>query len=439
MRKIRIGNDIRVSWEVKTNGEAVSLEGRALKLYVRSAYQKQEIANFSVSGCVISFVYPASMQRSTGARALVLNDATEGAAEKTICADQAFTLAAHTCEESDDDVDFEDFMISLQSNIALCSPELKYYIDDKFNEVDRDLSGKADKDDVDRKLDKKADKAEVQTALDGKVSDVILAGASVVSDMVAKLPIVTDDDIDAMWGDTEALPAKRRRKRRIIMRKAISRYTADDGRYEYAYVSKAPVVKIPFNVRIRIYINDIPTLPLSAPEGVFLDGNFNDLTFVCHKEGDLANDYVRHYVYISNNTGTFRCITTVKSYYYNNSVLEIFLKQEPYNNEPSYTGRYFCFGNLLRCTDIPTNNYCIEHFLRYDMLFLKRTYKGRKERLLSRNYHSKYKWCTSSSKNMVDFTQVKLRVRTRKNVKGFFYHYRICKDLKTEGFYIQEI
>lgn len=439
MRKIRIGNDIRVSWEVKTNGEAVSLEGRTIKLYVRSAYQKQEITDFTVSGCVISFIYPASMQRSTGARALVLNDATEGAAEKTICADQAFTLVAHTCEESDDDVDFEDFMISLQSNIALCSPELKYYIDDKFNEVDRDLSGKADKDDVDRKLDKKADKAEVQTALDGKVSDVILAGASVVSDMVAKLPIVTDDDIDAMWGDTEALPAKRRRERRIIMRKAISRYTADDGRYEYAYVSKAPVVKIPLGVRIRIYINDIPELPLDAPEGVFLDGNSNDLTFVCHKEGNLSFDSVRRYVYIPNNTKTFRCITTVKSYSDNDSVLEIFLKQEPYNNEPSYTGRYFCFGNLLRCTDIPTNNFSLDKILRCDMLFLKRTYKGKNERLLSRKHYSKYKWCTSASKIMFYFTQVKLRPRTRKNVKGFFYHYRICKNLKTEGFYIQEI
>ena len=127
MRKIRIGNDIRVSWEVKTNGEAVSLEGRTLKLYVRSAYEKKEIENFTVSGCVISFVYPASMQRSTGARALVLNDATEGAAEKTICADQAFTLVAHTCEESDDDVDFEDFMVSLQSNILVGLPGMSAY------------------------------------------------------------------------------------------------------------------------------------------------------------------------------------------------------------------------------------------------------------------------------------------------------------------------
>jgi|GEM_PF-6863252 len=127
MRKIRIGNDIQVSWEVKTNGEVVSLEGRQLRLFVRSAYQKQEITNFSVSGCVVSFVYSASMQKSTGARALVLNDATEGSPEKTICADQAFTLVAHSCEESDDDTDFEDFMVSLQSNVLVGLPGMSAY------------------------------------------------------------------------------------------------------------------------------------------------------------------------------------------------------------------------------------------------------------------------------------------------------------------------
>lgn len=127
MRKTRIGNDIQVSWEVKTNGEAVSLEGRQLRLYVRSAYAKQEITDFAVSGCVITFTYPASMQKTTGARAVVLNDATEGSAERTICADQAFTLVAHTCEESDDDVDFEDFMVSLQSNILVGRPGMSAY------------------------------------------------------------------------------------------------------------------------------------------------------------------------------------------------------------------------------------------------------------------------------------------------------------------------
>lgn len=127
MRKVRIGNDINVRWEVKTDGQAVSLEGKALKLYVRSAYRKEEITTFTVEGCVVSFTYPASMQRMTGARAVILEDATEGVPRRTVCADQAFTLVAHSCEENDDDVEFEDFMVSLQSNVLIGKPGLSAY------------------------------------------------------------------------------------------------------------------------------------------------------------------------------------------------------------------------------------------------------------------------------------------------------------------------
>ena len=124
MRKVRIGNDINVRWEVKTDGQAVSLEGKALKLYVRSAYRKEEITTFTVEGCVVSFTYPASMQRMTGARAVILEDVTEGAPRRTVCADQAFILVAHSCEENDDDVELEDFMVSLQSNVLIGKPGL---------------------------------------------------------------------------------------------------------------------------------------------------------------------------------------------------------------------------------------------------------------------------------------------------------------------------
>ena len=127
MRKVRIGNDINVRWEVKTEGQAVSLEGKTLKLYVRSAYRKEEITTFTVEGCVVSFTYPASMQRMTGARAVILEDATEGAPRRTVCADQAFILVAHSCEENDDDVEFEDFMVSLQSNVLIGKPGLSAY------------------------------------------------------------------------------------------------------------------------------------------------------------------------------------------------------------------------------------------------------------------------------------------------------------------------
>ena len=122
MRRIRIGNDVHVSWEVKTGGEAVSLEGKTLKVFVKSAYQQQEITDFTVEGCVISFVYLASMQKTVGQRAVILRDVTEGGSEKTICADNAFNVVAHSCEEDEDDTDFDEYVISLKSNILLSVP-----------------------------------------------------------------------------------------------------------------------------------------------------------------------------------------------------------------------------------------------------------------------------------------------------------------------------
>jgi hypothetical protein len=192
MRRIRIGNDIQVSWEVKTGGESISLEGRQFKLYVRSAYQKQEIKDFVVEGCTISFTYLASMQRSTGARAIILNDATKGSPEKTICADQAFTLVAHTCEENDDDVDFEDFMVSLQSNIVLCSPELKNYIDgglsdlkDKVEENARNISS--------IKSEKGAPSGLAPLGEDGKVPDEYLNYPT------GDIEKIENNEIDGIW------------------------------------------------------------------------------------------------------------------------------------------------------------------------------------------------------------------------------------------------
>lgn len=140
MRKIRIGNDIQVSWEVRTGGEAVSLEGRSLRVWVRSAYSRQEVESFSVEGCVLTFTYPAEMQKTTGARAVVLEDMTEGSARRTLCADEAFTLVAHTSEEDcscgcGDGVgnaaaqgeDFDKYLVALKSNIIVGKPGLSAY------------------------------------------------------------------------------------------------------------------------------------------------------------------------------------------------------------------------------------------------------------------------------------------------------------------------
>lgn len=55
MRKVRIGNDINVRWEVKTDGQAVSLEGTQIEvncdkaIYLLSALEMYALECFNVT------------------------------------------------------------------------------------------------------------------------------------------------------------------------------------------------------------------------------------------------------------------------------------------------------------------------------------------------------------------------------------------------------
>lgn len=129
MAKIRIGNDIQVSWEVTTSGEAQNLEGRDLRLYVVNAYRREEITDFSVSGDVVTFIYPASRQKTLGTYCVALED-TFGGTTRTVCADMAFTLVAHTSEEADNETaydGFSDYLVRLRSNILVGRPGQSAY------------------------------------------------------------------------------------------------------------------------------------------------------------------------------------------------------------------------------------------------------------------------------------------------------------------------
>lgn len=126
MRKIRIGNDINVSWEVQTNNEAQSLEGKPLRLFVRCAYRREEITDFKVNGAIISFTYGVKQQKHIGSYCVELVDETEDKV-RTVCADLAFTLVAHSSDEDSDDVNFNDYLVELKSNIMVARPGLSAY------------------------------------------------------------------------------------------------------------------------------------------------------------------------------------------------------------------------------------------------------------------------------------------------------------------------
>ncbi len=102
MKKIRIGNDIRISWGITTNGQQESLEEKKLQVQLVVFNDIIDVTSFSVTGNVITFTFLGSQQQYCGTYTLVCRDTTN---EKLNTIDQidAFALVPHTEEESGTD------------------------------------------------------------------------------------------------------------------------------------------------------------------------------------------------------------------------------------------------------------------------------------------------------------------------------------------------
>ena len=99
MKSIRIGKDIRVRWSVLTNKEALSFEGRDLKLQCHTPFHTTEEVEFTRSGNVLEFVVPGIGQSRVGKYSFTLweNFGKEGQTAVDCC--DAFCLVRTTCDE----------------------------------------------------------------------------------------------------------------------------------------------------------------------------------------------------------------------------------------------------------------------------------------------------------------------------------------------------
>ena len=104
MKRIRIHNDIRISWGITTNGQQESLEGKVLQVQLVVYNQMIEIADFSVTGNVIVFDFPGEKQKYCGTYTLVCRDVTDGNLN-TLDKTDAFELVPHTADEAGVDND----------------------------------------------------------------------------------------------------------------------------------------------------------------------------------------------------------------------------------------------------------------------------------------------------------------------------------------------
>lgn len=102
MKKIRLHNDIHVSWGITTNGKKESLESKTLQVQLVVYNKVITIPDFSINGNVISFEFSGSQQKYCGVYTLVCRDTTNGNLS-TIDKTEAFELVPHSEEEQGTD------------------------------------------------------------------------------------------------------------------------------------------------------------------------------------------------------------------------------------------------------------------------------------------------------------------------------------------------
>lgn len=102
MKKIRLHNDIHVSWGITTNGKQESLEAKTLQVQLVVYNKVITIPDFTINGNVVSFEFSGSQQKYCGVYTLVCRDTTNGNLS-TIDKTEAFELVPHSEEEQGTD------------------------------------------------------------------------------------------------------------------------------------------------------------------------------------------------------------------------------------------------------------------------------------------------------------------------------------------------
>lgn len=102
MKKIRLHNDIHVSWGITTNGKQESLEAKTLQVQLVVYNKVITIPDFTIKGNIVSFEFSGSQQKYCGVYTLVCRDTTNGNLS-TIDKTEAFELVPHSEEEKGTD------------------------------------------------------------------------------------------------------------------------------------------------------------------------------------------------------------------------------------------------------------------------------------------------------------------------------------------------
>ena len=170
MRKIRIGNDIHIQWSILNNGQPFSLEGKDVRILLKTPAGIKQIEDYEIHGNKITWVFYGKNQKSLGVYSITLkiNDGAEGMA--TIDACDFVQLVRCSCQESGKDAEnVTTEPLSLTSSFAYVGGGSSY--DD--SELRTEIAKKADKEYVDTAVSEKVDAALEGYATKEEVSKAI--------------------------------------------------------------------------------------------------------------------------------------------------------------------------------------------------------------------------------------------------------------------------
>lgn len=101
MKRIRIGKDIRIRWEITTDGAAVPLEGRDLLVEIKTPFRVVSNIPFSVDGNTLILTYYGTEQKWVGEYSITLWENKGKKGQNVVDTVNAFELVKTSPEEDD--------------------------------------------------------------------------------------------------------------------------------------------------------------------------------------------------------------------------------------------------------------------------------------------------------------------------------------------------
>lgn len=173
----RIGNDIKVAWSItKKDGQAFSLEGLNVSLYLKSMFGRTALNDFSITGNIILWTFYGKDQSAPGKYSLevVVNEGAKGMITTDAC--DFVNLVSCSCQlnggKDEDGVETES--IELESKVDVASGEVvTIVVDEVLSETSvNPVQNKV----ITAELNKKANKTEIPTKMSQLEQDIEIGG-----------------------------------------------------------------------------------------------------------------------------------------------------------------------------------------------------------------------------------------------------------------------